>query len=53
MAAEVTIVCDRCSGIIVAAATAGKARKEGVRDKTMVRKNGEDICRECNERDKR
>lgn len=50
MAAEVTIVCDDCSAIIVAARTATEARKEGVRDKLMVRKNKKDICRFCNDR---
>lgn len=42
-----------CSVIIVAAKTATLARKEALRDKAMVRRNGEDICSECNEREKR
>ena len=53
MAAEVTIVCDRCSAIIVAANTATQARKEGIRDGVMVRRKGEDICKQCEEREKR
>lgn len=51
MAKEVTIVCDRCSAIIVAADTAKEARAEGIRDKAMVRRKGEDICAQCNERE--
>lgn len=53
MAAEVTIVCDECSAVIVAAKTATQARKEGIRDGVMVRRKGEDICRQCNDRRKR
>lgn len=53
MSVEVTIVCDNCAAIIVAARTAGEARKEGLRDKALVRRNGQDICAECNERARR
>jgi hypothetical protein len=53
MAAEVTIVCDDCAAIIVAAKTATEARKEGIRDKMMVRRDGKDICATCDERRKR
>jgi hypothetical protein len=51
MSAEVTIVCDLCAVIIVAARTATEARREGIRDKMMVRdEDGKDICRDCNKR---
>lgn len=47
MSVEVTIVCDECSAIIVAAATAGEARREGKRDRCMIQRKGKDICIIC------
>jgi hypothetical protein len=53
MSVEVTIVCDECSAIIVAASTAGEARREGLRDGAMVRRGTKDICMECVRRQER
>lgn len=53
MGYEVTIICDECGSIIVAARTATKARKEGIRDKVMVRRDGKDICADCDRRTRR
>lgn len=47
MGIEISIVCDSCSSILVAASNVGKARREGRRNKSVVSFNKKDLCPKC------
>lgn len=53
MSVEITIVCDGCSAIVVAASSVGEARREGKRDGVLFSVNKKDFCAKCHERYRR